>query len=387
MKVVLSSILSIVLLVSLVSIAAAGNPVQGSIPTFTIVSVVPDVSVTIQTANFPANQSFVVTMGKFGTLGVNGTQVGATDSSSGGSLTETYSIPADLQGQQLIAIRLQSSQGFFSYNWFTNQPSAAAAPIQTPAAATPLPVTSSSSSAPSTSFQIPTFTVTNVIPDQQVTIQTANFPANQIFRVTMGKFGTLGKNGIVVDNTDSGSGGSFIATYTIPPDFAGQALIAIRLQSDQGFFSYNWFSNKAAVPTAATVPAPNEGAAVPGTPSPTAPPAASGQTIPITAASATPVPSGNLPTITILSVIQDQSVVIQTAGFPAGQNFTVTMGDMGTLGVNGTNVGQTDSGGGGSIQATYAIPAALQGKSQIAIRLQSAQGFFAYNWFWNLTTP
>jgi hypothetical protein len=388
MKVVWSSILSIILLASLAGIAAAGNPAQGTIPTFTIVSVVPDVSVTIQTANFPANQSFVVSMGKFGTLGVNGIQVGTTDSGSGGSLTEIYSIPSDLQGQKQIAIRLQSNQGFFSYNWFTNLSSSTGVPTQNatpvPTSATPVPVTSSGTSA---GFQIPTFTITNVIPDQQVTIQTANFPANQIFRVTMGKFGTLGKNGILVDQTDSGSGGSFIATYTIPPDFAGQSLIAIRLQSDQGFFSYNWFSNQPPVATPASVPAPNEGAAIPGTPAPTATPSASDQSIPNTASSPPPTTAGKVPTVSIVSVVKDQSVTIQTSGFPAEQTLTVSMGAMGTQGVNGVNAGQTVTGSDGSAQATLTIPAELQGKAQVAIRLQSPQGFFAFNWFWNSTAP
>jgi hypothetical protein len=37
---------------------------------------------------------------------------------------------------------------------------------------------------------------------------------------------------------------------------------------------------------------------------------------------------------------------------------------------------------------TFEIPPALYGLSQIAIRLQSADsGYFAYNWFYNTTTP
>lgn len=43
-----------------------------SIPTFSIVSVVPDKSVTIQTYNFPANDSFDVLMGPIGTKGIHG---------------------------------------------------------------------------------------------------------------------------------------------------------------------------------------------------------------------------------------------------------------------------------------------------------------------------
>ncbi len=238
------------------------------------------------------------------------------------------------------------------------------------AAASPAPVT------------IPTFTITNVIPDQQVTIQTQNFPPNQTFRVLMGKIGTLGVKGIEVDKTFSGSGGSFSATYSIPPDFAGQPLIAIRLQSSEGFFSYNWFANSASTATAASS---NEGAAVTATPTPTTIPTTTSS--PSSQATSIPVTSaGGLPSFQIVSVVQDTSVTIQTANLPAGMTFNVTMGAFGAAGVGGTSVGQTDSGSGGSLQATYNIPAEFRGKSRIAIRMQSAQGFFAFNWFWNTST-
>jgi hypothetical protein len=62
------------------------------------------------------------------------------------------------------------------------------------------------------------------------------------------------------------------------------------------------------------------------------------------------------------------------------------MGKFGTLGVGGITVGTVDSGDGSSIQTTFDIPAELQGLDRIAIRLESAQGFFSYNWFWNQDT-
>ncbi|MBI3764196.1 MAG: LysM peptidoglycan-binding domain-containing protein [Chloroflexi bacterium] len=93
------------------------------------------------------------------------------------------------------------------------------------------------------------------------------------------------------------------------------------------------------------------------------------------------------PTFTIVGVAADRSATIRTANFPATQTFEVLMGAMGTHGVNGTSVGSTNSGAGGTFTATYNIPANLRGARQIAIRLQSATGFFSYNWFWNSTYP
>jgi LysM repeat protein len=95
-------------------------PANNGSPSFSIVSVVPNQSVTIRTSNFPANQQFNVSMGAFGTKGVNGTYVTGMQSGSGGSFTATYQIPANLRGFDRIAIRLQSPAGYYSYNWFYN---------------------------------------------------------------------------------------------------------------------------------------------------------------------------------------------------------------------------------------------------------------------------
>jgi LysM repeat protein len=89
------------------------------VPTITITSVVRDTSVTIQTANFPANQSFEVLMGPIGTKGVNGTAAGTFNSGAGGSRSATFQIPAKFKGAELIAIRLENNV-YYSFNWFYN---------------------------------------------------------------------------------------------------------------------------------------------------------------------------------------------------------------------------------------------------------------------------
>lgn len=90
------------------------------IPTITIVDVVKDKSVTIKTANFPKDTDFVVRMGTYGTKGVNGEKVTTVNSGAGGELTFTFTIPAGQTGKSKIAIRLESTSGYFSYNWFYN---------------------------------------------------------------------------------------------------------------------------------------------------------------------------------------------------------------------------------------------------------------------------
>lgn len=102
------------------SVSVPTTPPGSTIPTFIIASVVSDQSVTIRTANFPANQRFDILMGAYGTKGINGTYVTSAQSGNGGSFTATYQIPANLRGADRIAIRLQSPSGYYSYNWFFN---------------------------------------------------------------------------------------------------------------------------------------------------------------------------------------------------------------------------------------------------------------------------
>lgn len=208
------------------------------------------------------------------------------------------------------------------------------------------------------SEHIPTISIISVERGETVTIRTHNFPANRAFTVRMGPMGTRGEGGTVVATTDSGDGGSLDATYNIPEELSGAYQIAIRLEAPGGYFAYNWFFNN------------TTGEVDPTTPEPAPPDDAY---------------TGN-PTFRILSVERDETVTIRTTNFPADQAFTVRMGPMSTRGVGGTVIATTDSGDGGTFDSTYTIPDGLTGAYQIAIRLESPAGYFAYNWFYNNTT-
>jgi hypothetical protein len=206
------------------------------VPLIDIVSVETDSKVTVNTANFPADDTFDVLMNTYGTLGIGGTQVDTISTGSGGSGEYTFSIPDGLKGEGLIAIRMEStSSGYYSYNWFSNSSSSSdfgtGGPVASPA---PAPVT----------FIIPTFDVTAAVEDSTATIVTANFPAGDSFDVYINVYGTLGVGGIKVDTVSSGSGGTLTFTFNIPDSLKGQERLAIRFQSpSSGYFSYNWFWN------------------------------------------------------------------------------------------------------------------------------------------------
>ena len=358
-KYILSALILLGLLAPVPATLASMN--QSTIPTFFIQSVVKDSTVTIITYNFPANDSYNVRMGYMGTKGVNGILVGTQASGAGGTFTATYTIPDALKGQYQIAIRLESpTSGYFAFNWFYNNTAGGAGGTPAPTQAPGPTSTPGPTKTPVTPFVIPTFSITSVVKDSSVTITTANFPANDSFNVRMNYMGTKGIGGALVATQASGAGGTFTATYTIPDFLKGQYQIAIRLESPtSGYFAFNWFYNNTTGGTG-------------GNPVPTS----------------TSAPPFTIPTFNIQSVVKNTSVTILTNNFPANDSFTVTMGYMGTKGINGIVVGTQPSGAGGAFTATYTVPAALQGQYQIAIRLQSpTSGYYAYNWFYNNTTP
>lgn len=314
------------------------------IPTFSIVSVVEDKSVTVKTYNLPSNDKFDVTMGPMGTRGVGGTKVSTVKSGSGGSKVFTFDTPSSLYGSYKISIRMQSpTSGYYAYNWFYNNTTGGATQ---PPAGTPAPGYSGH----------PTFSIVSVVADKNVTIQTYNLPKNDTFKVKMGPMGTKGIGGTVVDIVDSGSGGSKKYTFDIPSSLDGSYKIAIRMESStSGYYAYNWFYNN----TTGDATGPTK----------------------------TPSPGySGYPTFNILSVVRDSSVKIQAYNLPKNDSFKVTMGPMGTKGIGGIVVDTVNSGDGGSKKFTFSIPASLYGSYKISIRMQSqTNGYYAYNWFYNNT--
>ena len=81
--------------------------------------------------------------------------------------------------------------------------------------------------------------------------------------------------------------------------------------------------------------------------------------------------SGPIPTFTIIEVVKNQDVFIKTSDFPENEDFVVTMGPMGTRGINGTEVTVKNSSTGGTQEWSFTIPEELQDMKQISIRLQT----------------
>jgi len=322
------AVLALMLMVGLLGVSIQPAQAAVPIPTFSITAVVKDTSVTIKTANFPANKTFTARMGLIGTKAIGGIVVGTFNSGAGGVLTLTFNIPAALKGQARIAIRTDaSSGGYLSYNWFWNG-------------------TASGTITPYTG--IPTFSITGVVKDTSVAIKTSNFPSGKTFTVRIGLYGTKGVGGVEVGTLDSGTGGVLTAVFNIPDSLKGKDRLAIRMDASGGFYSYNWFWNNPA---------------------------------------AAPKPYVGIPTFSFVSVIKDSKVSIKTNNYPPNRVFTVRMGLIGTRGIGGIVVGTFNSGAGGVMTLAFDIPAALKGQARIAIRADASGGFNSYGWFWNNDYP
>ncbi len=203
--------------------------------------------------------------------------------------------------------------------------------------------------------------VLNVVKDSEVTLQMYNFPADMDFTVSMGPQGTSGR-GFVIGNQNTGSGGSFIATYPIPGQLRGLEVISIRLDSTTTkHFAYDSFENADGYSFGNTAVA------------------FSGDWV---------LQDGTYPYTLIAGAIADTSVTINGFNFTKNDTYVVKMGPIGTQGVGGFQVGVLTTDNTGTFTETYTIPAVLIGSNQISIRFESVNtAYYAYDWFWNQPTP
>ena len=380
-------IIALVVLVALaLPISAAMATNKGTIPSISIVSVVPGTVVTVETSNFPEDLDFDVTIGPYGSYGLKGTKVTTTNSGKGGTFTVTYDIPAEFKDSARLSIRLQNAtKGYYAYNWFENM-------LPTPAATT---VAASTTAIPGYKG-FPSFTITEVDADKSINIDAKNFPPKADVEVTMNIVGVKPSAGYKVTTLNTGDDGVFTAMFDIPKELAGVYMISINISDPKsGYYGVNWFFNMTypvkvpptptAVPTEVAVETP-----LSATPAPGETPAA-GTPVAETSAPES-APTGETytgyPGIEITSVVKGVKVTIQAMNLPKNENFDVYLGDKASMATGGVKVASLESGDNGIATATYDIPSELADLEQISVRLVSTtSGNYGYNWFYNQTYP
>lgn len=218
---------------------ALPKPAQAAFPTFDIVAVQAGDSVTIRTHNYPANVQFTVRMDVSGNLAIGGTAVALLNSGTGGSFEATFQMPVELKSTRTIAIRMDSAEGYYAYNWFSN--------ITTDSVPQPIPVTGSK----------PRLTVSGVKPDTSVVVEVRNMPAYTTLTVRVGPYYTFFNDYVITPSVRTDGNGYVKFTVALPSVVKGVELVTVRVDGG-GARAFNAFKNV----TGGTTPSPSTACSV-----------------------------------------------------------------------------------------------------------------------------
>jgi LysM repeat protein len=128
----------------------------------------------------------------------------------------------------------------------TATPGASPTNTVVPAVTATRPASTSAATGTPVPAVVPTFRITAVTRDTNVTLSGQSFPANAKFTVRMGAYGTQGVGGAVAGELTTSATGTVTGTVNIPAGLRGASRIAIRLDGPGGYYSYNWFWNQTA---------------------------------------------------------------------------------------------------------------------------------------------
>lgn len=348
------------------------------IPTFDIVSVVPDEVVTIQTYDFPAGMTFDVLIGKFGSYGLTGVKIAEQNSEKGGTFTATYKIPEEFKGYTLLSIRLEDREsGYYAYNWFENRELPAATPSK------PETGTSSNSTTPVPVVEMkhPGFVISKVNADKDISIVGSGFPENEEFDVVMGVYGTMGIGGEKVSTQKTGDKGEFKAIYNIPEDLRGAYMIAVRLESTESdYYAFNYFFNVTYTPQETTAADSTTVTVDKTTPTLSTSDAVTSPTV--------ETEYQGYPYFTISEVKKDALVKIDAENLPVDEVFDVYLNGFVYGNADGIKVGVLNAGKTGKASGSFEIPKELGGVNHVSIRMVGQKtGYYAYNYFFNKDYP
>ena len=185
---------------------------------FDVVSVVRDASVTIRTRDFPVRTKFTVRIDKVGKWAKNGPVVGELNTESGGVLEATFSLPKQVLGQRILAIRMDSVDGYTADNWFFNRTQNS-----------PLYASVQKEQAKNQPVKTPELNFSGVKKNESVTLVGANLPANTSMGVRMGPYDNFYQKYVTLESIQSSADGSLNAIVSIPAALKDVEHIMVRL--------------------------------------------------------------------------------------------------------------------------------------------------------------
>ena len=263
----------------------------------------------------------------------------------------------------------------------------------------------------------PSFSVSDVVVDESVTILARDFPADTEILVQMKEFDSQDPY-IDVAKFNSQDGGSFSVTFPIPAELYGVNKVELVLTDQQAlvipsFFEISVVEEPVDAPMVVTInPAP-QATMVP----PVAPVAEKqdNSVVLVNPIIQPPVVQNRaicdrclVPMFKIASVQRGKSVEVETLNFPLYTDFVVRMGyftdpktctpagcfipaemKKGNIFI-GYEVGTYSTGANASEKVSFDIPAAIQYLSPMYIRFDEACGgcgYYSFNYFWNNNYP
>ncbi len=247
------AISAVLLLVLLLVFPLGSIHAAAEVPVFAIIEVKAGETVTVHTWDFPADRDFVVRMGKNLTQGINGIEVETINSGEGGSFEKTFSIPAELKAEEIIAIRMDNQRsGYYAFNWFVNKTGKndPEKPVASPPGSTittttkpPALIEVTPVAPQNTSKTKALLTIVEVKKDVSVRVRADNLPANQDFTVRIGTYYNFFRDYEVIGTINSGKGGSMEWTSSLPEVTKGVKWVTVRIDSAQKVYAFNAFIN------------------------------------------------------------------------------------------------------------------------------------------------
>jgi hypothetical protein len=311
--------------------------------TLKIVSVEAGQSATIRVQGMARDTPVTVRMGRYGTKGAGGTVVGNTVTSSQGSFTSKFAIPASLANEKKIAVRVEvtADPKQYLHNWFKNETNAK---------------TSVTSTVPGGAMSTGNLKVTDVVEDKSVSIKLTNAPANARLAIWFDwKNANTGvMRGQQAGTIKVGSNGTVSKTIEMPAAVADRVSLRIRLQGiDSNFQAYQWFIN--------------------------------GDDDSYSGSSAPSDSTSGLPYLLVTGVTPGKTVSVKAANLPAGE-YKVLMDERSSNGAKkGIKVDTVTVVKDKAYKGTFEIPNELVNVKEISIRFQNIDdaNAYAFTWFTN----
>lgn len=187
---------------------AAAAPAPQVRVAFGVVAVKEDQSITIRTVDFPRRTHFSVLMDRPGKLAEDGLEAGTFFSEGGGMLELTFDIPEDLRGALILAVRVESKDGYLGTSWFVNENRAYR---------------------PSDPNLKPALTFIEAQKNRSVRVQGANFPPDTRFSVRAGPHASFYRDYAYVESVQTDASGALDFVLALPKKSADAEAVMVRL--------------------------------------------------------------------------------------------------------------------------------------------------------------